>query len=512
MSLEHEQATMPTDPLPDERSVAASRHDRGISVGRDACGNVFVTGDNNQVRMVIYQSVTERRDAQEPPSTEIGPNPYMGLLAFHEEDADRFFGRERQIARLWDELRDLQVANSKPRLLSILGPSGSGKSSLARAGLLPELARRPLPGWRDSQIVVLTPGVRPLEELAGVLAKIATGDTVPVEKTEELERVLKRQGNAGQYDGLRRIADRLPEIGAMPLIVLVDQFEEVYSLCESKEERAIFIETLLHAAADTSGRVLVIITLRTDFLGETHRHEILNSVICEQQVMVPAMGPEELRSAIAKPAELAGHPLDEATITLLIEDVKDRMGTLPMLQFALTRIWDGLKQGTPAQKTFQQIGGVGGALAGEAQKIFDQLTDNEKRIAKRVFLALVQLGEGTRDTRRRVMVGDLVSVGEDAEEVERIINRFADRKARLITLSSDTDGKADTAEVTHEALFEHWEQLNRWLEEDRENIRFSRRLDDAARVWDQQGRPSGGLWQPQTWNFSASFTNGSAKK
>lgn len=170
----------------DEPSEQAD-DDRGISVGRDASGNAFVTGDNNNVKVVIYQSVAERREPEQRPAEEIGQNPYMGLLAFHEEDADRFFGREKQTTRLWEKLRDLQQASiarqGQPRLLPILGPSGSGKSSLARAGLIPELARRPLPGWKDARVAVLTPGSHPVEALAGLLARIATGDAVPVEKT-----------------------------------------------------------------------------------------------------------------------------------------------------------------------------------------------------------------------------------------------------------------------------------------------------------------------------------------
>ncbi|MEX1028201.1 MAG: SUMF1/EgtB/PvdO family nonheme iron enzyme [Candidatus Paceibacterota bacterium] len=503
---------MATDPMtPGDTSAGQAADDRGISVGRDASGNAFVTGDNNQVKIVIYQSVVERRElAEPPPATEIGPNPYMGLHAFHEGDADRFFGREKQISRLWDKLRDLQESDSqpgRPRLLPILGPSGSGKSSLARAGLIPELARRPLPGWKDARVAVLTPGSHPIEALAHVLARVATGDSVPTAKKREFTAELKLKNDVGQYDGLRRIADDISVLAAGPLIVLVDQFEEIYSLCDDKMEREAFIENLLHVAGDISGRVSVVITLRTDFLGETQQHAALNTLICseEQHIMVPAMTEEELRAAIKKPAELAGHPLDEATVNLLINDTKDREGALPLLQFALTRIWDGLTKGIEPAVTYRNIGGVGGALAGEAQRIYDALNDADKRIAKRVFLGLVQLGEGTRDTRRRTMVGNLVSVDEDASDVERVIRRFAGRDTRLLTLSTDEQGAGDTAEVTHEALIDRWDELKEWLNKNREDIRFSRRLDEETRRWDQQQRPDGTLWRPPNLNLLRQF-------
>jgi hypothetical protein len=215
--------------------------------------------------------------------------------------------------------------------------------------------------------------------------------------------------------------------------------------------------------------VSVVITLRTDFLGETQRHKKLNALICsdQQHVMIPTMGEEELRQAIAKPAELAGHPLDDALINQMISDTKDREGALPLLQFALQRIWDGLLEKEPIDPavTYKKLGGVGGALAGEAQRIYGKLSKEDKQIARRVFLGLVQLGEGTRDTRRRARIEELMPVGVDEERVHEVIGRFSSHNARLITLASTADasqqdqaddyGSEETAEVTHEALFEH---------------------------------------------------------
>jgi hypothetical protein len=471
--------------------------DRSIKIEKDAISSAIISGDGNKV--VIYQYQLERQvEAQKTSHTEeIGANPYKGLLAFQEEDSDRYFGREKQIEKLWNRFctlhENITQTEAPLRLLPILGPSGSGKSSLVRAGLIPELARRSLPGKSQARVAVLVPGTHPVEALARVLARVATNDPLPVAKTREFAEELRKINKTNIYDGLRLIANLLPKITVSPLVVLVDQFEEVYSLCEDKEERQIFIENLIHAASDRAGGISVIITLRSDFLGETQRHPALNQVIAKEGVIVPAMSEEELQRAITKPALLAGHPLNEAVVSLLLKDTQGREGALPLLQFALTRIWEGLQKGVEPVKTLNNIGGVGGALASEAQHIFNNLNDEEKKIARRVFLGLVQLGEGTSDTRRRANIDSLVSYKAQPEYVKRVIDRFASPGVRLVTLST-LDGK-ETAEVTHEALFANWEQMKEWLASSRSDIRFQRRLDEAAVYWDQTGRPDGSLWR-----------------
>lgn len=437
----------------------------------------------------------------------MGPNPYKGLLYFDETDSDRYFGREAQIDKLWKIFCQLHEQEESLRLLPVLGPSGCGKSSLARAGLIPELARRPLPGRKRARVAIFTPGTHPVEALAGVLAKIATNDITPAAKTREFTKELKLRNEEGEYDGLRRIADLLPDITLSPLIVLVDQFEEIYGyepkgrdqkIQEKRkvfiEEREAFISNLLNAAGERNGRVSVILTLRSDFLGETHQHPPLNQAIAKYGVIVPAMSKEELERAIALPAKDAEHPLDESTVKLLIEQTEGREGALPLLQFALSRIWEGLREGIEPAVTLEKIGGVGGALAGEAQRIFDNLSAEEQEIAQRVFLELVQLGEGTRDTRRCVAIAQLVSSKDKPEQVKRVIDRFAARDVRLITLSSSSE-EDYTAEVTHEALFDHWQQLTQWLDENRDLLRQKRKIEADAKDWRVKGKSKGYLLQ-----------------
>ena len=474
-----------------------------LNIGQDAQGIIgkTVIGATIIYGSVTYNTAPVKPDASiaQPQASVIGPNPYQGLLAFQENDGDRFFGRDQQIEDLWKRFQTLHEEDSVTRLLTLYGPSGSGKSSLARAGLIPALAQRPLSGQDCARVAVLVPGSHPLEALATILARIATNDPTPVTKTREFATELHQPNAKGIYDGLRRIADTLPDIATAPLIVLVDQLEEVFTLCEDPEACNAFIENLLCAAAERSKRVSVIVTVRSDFLGATQKYPHLNQLIASQGFFVAAMSVEGLREAITKPAELSGHPLDQSTVHLLIEQTDGHEGALPLLQFALTQIWAELAEGKDPAKTLERIGGVGGALAGEAQRIYKNLQTGEQEIARRVFLGLVQLGEGAKDTRRRTEVERIVSHRDSLTQVQKVIARFANPGARLITLADE--GGIKTAEVTHEALFDHWQQMKTWLDGSRSDLRFQRRLDEAAILWQENKRPVGSLWRSPDLDF-----------
>jgi hypothetical protein len=345
--------------------------DRNQSIGQAVSSTIFnVTGG----QITIYPSQLDRSAPVEPPpsTSPIGANPYKGLLAFQVTDGDRFFGREKEIKILWEKLSLLHEEPERTSILPIYGSSGSGKSSLAQAGLIPELARRPLPGRDRSRVAILVPGTHPLEALAAVLARVATHDPTPVAKTREFATELAKPNAAGTYDGLRRIVNVLPETHVSPLILLVDQFEEIYTLCKDSEQRDRFVENLLEAAAEQAQQVLIILTLRSDFLGEIQKHPALNRLFSEQGFSLPAMDKKQLRRAIAKPAALAGHPLNQATIALLIKETEGLEGALPLLQFTLTRIWEGLSQGKELAETPEALGK---ALREAAQNQLERCAD-----------------------------------------------------------------------------------------------------------------------------------------
>lgn len=437
----------------------------------------------------------------------LGENPYKGLEAFDERDAGRFYGRDAVVSRLlarYGEILD-RDRHEAARVLAVLGPSGSGKSSIVRAGLIPELVRRPLPGLRNPLIAYMRPNTRPLWELALVLARIDGGERPIAAAAADYEAILRAEDAGADHGrtGLRRIADSLAGADNRSLIVLVDQFEETYTLADNGTEAQVFVEALLAAARDPSGRVSVILTMRSDFLGETIANPELNAVIAESAVIVPAMTAGELREAIEEPARAAGHELDAAVVDLLIAETEGRTGALPLLQFALTQIWDGLVAGREPSETLREIGGVGGALAAIAEDRYSRLPPPDRAIARRAFLAMISLGEGARDTRRRVPISEIVAAGEDPAHVKHVLDRFSQPDARLVTQAGD--GAEITVEVTHETLFEHWTSLEHWLDASRDDIRFQRQLNEAVRKWNEGGRASGDLWRPPSLDRLADF-------
>jgi hypothetical protein len=470
---------------------------RNVHIEGDAEGNVIVTGDSNRVIIIHATKVIEPE--REHGAAAIGPNPYKGLGAFQERDANYFFGREDLTKYLWIKFRDIHEqqpgANQPARILPILGPSGSGKSSVARAGLIPELARQPIPGHESPRVAIFAPGAHPLESLAAILARVTIKDEMPVAKVREFVEQLRLATQTNLYDGLRRIVDAIPDISNKPLIILVDQVEEIYSLCDDTQERDIFIANLINASRDRSGHVSIIITLRTDFIGETNSQEEINRIISTQGVIVPVMNREELTRAIAEPAKRAGHPLDDATVELLINETKGREGVLPLLQFALTRIWEGMVQGRAPAETLRQIGGVGGALAVEAQRLYDGLhNDIDKALARHVFLSLVRVGKDIPTTRRTLVIDDLVAQSDNVRHVREVLERFASPGARILTLSANPEG-TETARITHEALIDHWKQLGAWIKAAYDDLVFKYRLEDTAHYWSEHGREKGLLWR-----------------
>jgi tetratricopeptide (TPR) repeat protein len=469
-----------------------------LAISGDARG-VVIAGSNNKVYVYKERAegiATEKVSDLSPGSKPPGANPYKGLLYFEEADGIRFFGREKLTGELYARLIALlETDTDRPRILPVLGPSGCGKSSLVRAGLVPRLARERAARLVEPRVLVLTPGSHPLEALARALARLTTRHAAPLAETDEFLGILS---NTTRTDGLRRIVDALPSLESARLILVVDQFEELYVTHarprerESfKAERDRFVAALMDAATDRSARMVALPVLRSDFLGATQCHPELNTHIARWGFLVPGMAKEELEAAIRKPAELAlpAYKFATAFVELLVTDVLGHPGSLPLLQFALQRVWDALPE--DPMESLAKLGGVGGAVAAEAENIFGCLSQEDQAIARRAFLAMVNLGEGTPDTRRRAKLEEITTSATDAEQEHSVLARFSRPEARLITLSQEP-GVGVTFEVAHETLIRRWDRLRGWLHEGRDDQRFLHRAREAAECWTEN---KGSLWR-----------------
>jgi len=490
--------------------------DQRLTVTGDAAGIVQLAGSHNSVTIYIAGSVKATGAAPEPPQGngtrvggEVGENPYLSLLSFDETSHALFFGREaltRTLLSRLGALLDRSGSSDAPRLLGILGPSGSGKSSVARAGLIPAIARSENPRLARARVAVLLPGSAPVEQLARALARIATGDASPAAKTLEFETLIRQRADGQQHDGLTRIAAELAEPDR-PLVLLIDQFEETYTLTRptdakdqaaadtARAERAAFIGALWHSVTAQHRNLVVVLTLRVDFFGAVSEHPVFARAVTDSHELVGPMLDGELRAAIVKPAALRNYTFSEPAVRQLIDQVRDNPGALPLLQHALTRFWSMLQaaQDEPGhQVALAVLADIGSAMANNADERMRALDPAAQTLAWRTFTASVQLGEGVGDTRRRVTLREILPAGVEEPELRRALEPFV--HDRLLSLGGEA-GRQETAwvEITHEALIAHWEALRqRITPETRETLRLAQRAQDAAERW-EAGK--GGLWQ-----------------
>ncbi|MFI6499506.1 hypothetical protein [Nonomuraea typhae] len=382
--------------------------------------------------------------------------PYLGLSGFEAEDGDRFFGRERLVERVREGL-------GEHRFLAVLGASGSGKSSLLRAGLLPALA--------DHPALVLTPGPHPLRECAVTLA--ARLDLTPAGLLREFAEDPRNLGLAA-----RQLVAKLGS--PTDVILVVDQFEEVFTLCRDQEERAGFIDALVCAATDAGSRAKVVIGVRTDFYSHCAQHPALAEVLQEAQVLVGPMTTEELHRAITQPALDRGYRVETALVSRLIADATGQPGVLPLISHALLETWRRRRGNTLTLAGYESTGGIERAVAQTSEAVYAALSESRRALARQIFLRLTALGEGTEDTKRRVTRDEL-----GVPEAGAVLEELA--AARLVTLHDDT------AEIAHEALIRSWPRLREWLAEDREGLRVHRQVTQAAEAWELEGGDAAAL-------------------
>jgi WD40 repeat protein/DNA-binding SARP family transcriptional activator len=423
----------PAEPPPEADWALDAAADRAA----DERARLQVAEDDLASGIVAREAARERAAA---PAGDVVACPFKGLASFDLDDADVFFGRERLVAEMVARLAGAS-------LLGIVGPSGSGKSSALRAGLLPALAHDVLPGSAGWAIALLRPGAHPLAALADAV-------------------------EAAPSDGR--------------LVIAVDQFEELFTACRDEAERTAFADALVAALRDPRRRALVLIALRADFYGRCAGYPELWRMLGANQVPVGPMRRDELRRAIESPARHAGLVVEPELTDALIAGVEGQPGALPLLSTALLELWQERDGRHLRLSAYERAGGVDGAVARLAERVYEGLEPDQRLAARAVLVRLAGVGEGESAVRRCVPLAELERT-PGAIEALAALAALAD--GRLVTVSGDQ------AEVAHEALLREWPRLRGWLEEDAEGRRLHHHLGVAAREWDARGRDSGELYR-----------------
>ncbi len=424
-------------------------------------------------------------------ASEPGEAPFKGLHYFDEQDADLFFGRERLVNKLVSQLRKaaLDAESEAPRFYAIVGASGSGKTSLVRAGLIPAIKKaQPVAGVDTAQydtewvVRAMTPTAKPLRRLAVVMGASANtagarqlARDFAVDPRTLTDAAARLGGDHGS--GRRRV------------LLVIDQFEELFTLCPNEDERQAFVDNLATAAAEPDGTFVLFISLRADFYGHCAEYPSLRDLLPGRHEMLGPMSNGDLRRAIEEPARRGNWALEDGLVELLLRDVGREPGSLPLLSHALLGTWQQREGRRLTLRGYVATGGVRQALTHTAEKTYASLNPAQQAEARAVFVGLTQVGDNGRYTRRRATRAELLDGAEQAEWVDQVLMVLAE--ARLITIAEDS------VEVAHEALITEWDRWSQWLEEDRENLQTRRSLAEAAASWVKSNREPEALLRGQ---------------
>jgi WD40 repeat protein/serine/threonine protein kinase len=400
------------------------------------------------------------------------PNPYRGLRAFQENDATVFFGREALVRRLMNRLWENEEYS---RFLAVVGPSGSGKSSVVRAGLIPLLRQGGILGSEDWYYNEFTPGTAPFEELSTLIESIAIQPIPSILQTLTSDKM-----------GLHNlILQALPD-DESEVFLLIDQFEEVFTLNQNDAEIDRFIESLYSAVVASNSRLRLVITIRADFYDRPLLQPIISDLVRERTEVVVPLTASELERVIVEPARKVGVNIDNALVAGIIAEVQEQPGALPLLQYALTELFEHREGSMITLQAYREIGGVRGALARRADEIYSRLDESQQVAVRQLFLRLINLGEGTEDTRRRALLSELTNLHDSANPENGVIMKtVVDTlgQARLLTFDRDPITRTPTVEVTHEAIIREWGKLRSWLDDSRNDVRLQRALSSLAQEW-----------------------------
>ncbi|MFK0257983.1 hypothetical protein [Streptomyces sp. NPDC090445] len=461
---------------PPYRALAKTAHYSSTTLSDAAGGNTFPSlavtlayveacrGDRRawEARWhAVAAEIAASAEGGDPGETGRQGTPYAGLSAFQPEDADRFFGRERLTGELLAKVRDR-------RFLAVFGPSGSGKSSLLRAGLV---ARARASGW---PVMLFTPGPHPVEECAIHLAAV-TGESPGALMTELLDDPVALHLRIRQA-----MIDRAPDMDAL---IVADQFEEVFTLCRDRDERDAFLTLLIAAATAPTSRTRVVLGVRADFYGHCVQDPGLVEAMRDAQIAVGPMSSQELREAITRPAVLADCTVTGPLLAAVVADATGQPGALPLVSHAMAETWRRRSGSRLTLDGYLAAGGIQHALAQTAETAYRALSPAQQDLARSLFLRLTALGDGTEDTRRRITRDELDPNPDTAFVLESLARQ------RLVTLDQGC------VEITHEAIIRCWPRLRGWLTEDRDRLLLHRQLTEATAAWEVQGRDPHALYR-----------------
>ncbi|MFR9778432.1 BTAD domain-containing putative transcriptional regulator [Micromonospora sp. MS34] len=399
-------------------------------------------------------------------------NPYKGLRAFGEADAEQFHGRESVVEELLATL-------GERRLVAVVGPSGIGKSSIVRAGLVPAVRQGRLPASESWAVTDMFPGSYPFDELAAALLRV--GVTHPPELVDELAR---------DELGVSRQVKRLlpPDTG---LLLVIDQFEELFTLTTDKETRRRFLDGLTRLATDARSRTRVVLTLRADFLDHPLSYPEFGELLRQGMCAVTVPSEDDLAAAIERPAAQVGVRFAPGLVSQIVADVRDQPGALPLLQYALTELFAGRTNDLLTEEGYRATGGVVGALGRRAEELYQGLDPSARKAVRQVFLRLVTVDTQAHDTRRRVRRRELRQLEIEPAVLDEVLDRYGEH--RLLAFDREPLTRSPTVDVAHEALLGQWERFRSWIDERREDLLLQRRLRDAVEEWESSGRDDGYL-------------------
>lgn len=409
--------------------------------------------------------------------------PYKGLTFFdcNEEDPKYFFGRTALTDQLLDTVR-------KSNFLAIFGASGSGKSSVLRAGLLHQLKiGRRISKSDQWDIRLIVPGEHPLQKLALAFIDESSEQLLRAEQLQQAESLI-----AEGADGLRRLVQASTK---QRVVIVVDQFEECFTLCQNTDERQQFFACILGALDLCPEKLRIVIAMRADFFGKCVEQEYsgLAKRIEGDLVAVKAMSRDELADAITKPAEKVEISVEPELVQEILNDLGEAPGSLPLMQYALRELWNQRQDNQLQLRDYSRLGGIMGTLRKRATAVYHGFNKQGQKATRHIFLSLTQLGEGTEDTRRRVLKQDLITSAYSEKIIDKTVQKLADANLVITSeiLSKDIESQRfAVVDVAHEALIRHWPLLRTWLDADRELIRRQRKIEVLADEWQDQKHKS----------------------